>query len=273
MDKPEFVAVRDRVHFMATWDNHDYGLHNGGAEFEHKELTREIFLDFFGEPEDSPRRKRDGIYDAKVVGVEGKRVQIIMLDNRWNRGALIPDTRSDEQRAALDIVGSMGHTPNTNVSDTVLGESQWKWLSEQLKQPAEIRLICSGTQIVNDTKGMQEWGNFPHERKRLFDLIRHSRASGVLLLSGNVHYSEVSRTDEGPYSIYDFTASGMTHNSPEYAQVETPYRVVGPYIQPNFGLIEIDWEGAPSPVICLKCVGLDGRTAFEHAISLDELQV
>jgi len=271
LDKPEFAAIRDRVHFMATWDNHDYGLHNGGAEFELKEMAREVFLDFFGEPEDSPRRKRDGIYDAKIMGPEGKRVQVIMLDNRWNRGPLIADTRSDEERAALGIVGSMGHTPNTDCTVTMLGESQWQWLEEQLKQPAEVRLICSGTQIINDSKGMQEWGNFPHERKRLFNLVTQSQANGVLLLSGNVHYSEVSKTDEGPYSIYDFTSSGMTHNSPDYAQAETPYRVAGPYTQPNFGLIGIDWEATPSPEIYLQAIGVDGEVAFEYQLSLDEL--
>jgi alkaline phosphatase D len=271
--KAEFAAVREKVHMMATWDNHDYGLHNGGAEFALKEMARKVFLDFFGEPLDSPRRKRDGIYDAKVIGPEGKRVQVIMLDNRWNRGPLIPDTRSDEERTALGIVGSMGHTPNVDITVTMLGESQWQWLEEQLKQPAEIRLICSGTQIINDSKGMQEWGNFPHERKRLFDLIAQSRTNGVLLLSGNVHYSEVSKTDEGPYSIYDFTSSGMTHNSQDYAQVESPYRVAGAYAQPSFGLIKIDWEAAPSPLISLQAIGLDGDIVFEHQLSLDGLQI
>ena len=54
MDKPEFAAIRDQIPIMATWDNHDYGLHNGGADFELKEVSRKIFLDFFGEPEDHP---------------------------------------------------------------------------------------------------------------------------------------------------------------------------------------------------------------------------
>ena len=272
-DKPEFSTVREQVHFMATWDNHDYGLHNGGAGFELKKISREVFLDFFGEPAKSPRRIRDGIYDAKVLGPEGRRVQVIMLDNRWNRGSLIPDTRSDEERAALGITGSMGHIPNTNSAVAMLGESQWQWLEEQLKLPAEIRLLCSGTQIINDSKGMQEWGNFPHERKRLFDLIEQSQANGVILLSGNVHYSKISNTDEGPYLMYDFTSSGMTHNSPEYAEIENPYRVSGPYAEPNFGLIDINWGAAPSPVISMQTIGLDRDVAFEHQISLNELQI
>ena len=30
-DKPEFQRVRKQIPFMATWDNHDYGTHNGGG--------------------------------------------------------------------------------------------------------------------------------------------------------------------------------------------------------------------------------------------------
>jgi alkaline phosphatase D len=55
-DKPEFQAVRAKIPFMAVWDNHDYGTHNGGAEFTLKEASKSAFLDFFGEPTDSPKR-------------------------------------------------------------------------------------------------------------------------------------------------------------------------------------------------------------------------
>ena len=40
VDKPEFQAVKANIPFMAAWDNHDYGTHNGGAEFELKEASR-----------------------------------------------------------------------------------------------------------------------------------------------------------------------------------------------------------------------------------------
>lgn len=106
-----------------------------------------------------------------------------LLHNRWHRGALIPDTRSKEEREALGIFGSMGHTPNEDQEAALLGDVQWPWLARQLREPAELRLIASGTQVVPDQKGMQEWGNFPLERKRLFDLIEHTGAQGVIVLS------------------------------------------------------------------------------------------
>lgn len=269
--KPEFAAFRQEVPFMATWDNHDYGKHDGGADFEHKEMARRAFFDFFGEPEDSPRRRRQGIYHARIFGPEGRRVQVILLDNRWNRSALIRDTRSKEERDASGIFGSMGHTPNDDPTATLLGDAQWQWLEEQLRLPAEIRFIASGTQIIPDQKGMQEWGNFPRERKRLFELIQRTSANGVILLSGNVHFAEVSKTDEGPYPLYDFTSSGMTHVNDVYPKVGNHYRVAGPFVEHNFAMIEILWDVKPDPMVQLKAIGVDGHVGLSHQLNLSDL--
>ncbi len=109
--QPGFEFLREQVPVMATWGNHDYGSHDGGAEIAHEAMSKKIVLDFFEEPEDSARRRCDGVYDARIFGAEGRRVQVILFDNGWNRGALVPDTRSKEERKALEISGSMGHTP------------------------------------------------------------------------------------------------------------------------------------------------------------------
>ena len=37
--QPGFEALRKQVPIMATWDNHDYGSHNGGVEFSLKEAS------------------------------------------------------------------------------------------------------------------------------------------------------------------------------------------------------------------------------------------
>ena len=66
--KPEFQEFRAKVPILATWDNHDYGKHDGGAEFALKEELKQLFLDFFGEPVNSDRRGRPGIYDSKIFG-------------------------------------------------------------------------------------------------------------------------------------------------------------------------------------------------------------
>jgi len=265
-----FNTFRNKIPVIATWDNHDYGKHNGGADFSKKNLTKKHFLDFFREPEDSERRKTPGIYDAKIFGPEGRRVQIILLDTRYFKSQFVKDERSKEEKKELNIVGN--YKPNSDPEAPLLGEDQWKWLEDQLIKAAEIRFIVSSTQIIADEKGMDEWGNFPLERKKLFELIEMTKANGVIFLSGNVHFAEISRTDEGPYPLYDFTSSGLTHINESYAKAVNSYRVNNPFADLNFGLVEIDWDTNPSPQVILKAVGRDGATAFEYIVNLNELQ-
>jgi alkaline phosphatase D len=266
---PEFAAFKSKVPILATWDNHDYGKHDGGAEFALKEESKKLFLDFFDEPADSPRRNRAGIYDAKIFGPPGKRIQIILLDTRTFKSPYIKDERSKQEKAALGIRGQ--YLPNTDPDATLLGRDQWEWFETQLRQPADLRLIASSTQVLADEKAMEEWGNFPVERQRLFDLIEKTKAAGVVLLSGNVHYAEISKSDEGPYPLYDFTSSGMTHTTPAYAELRNRRRIAGPFTGFNFGLIEIDWEKLAGPQVRLTAFGVNGEPGFSNTIKLGEL--
>jgi alkaline phosphatase D len=269
-DKPEFRRARAQIPMMATWDNHDYGTHTGGGDFHLKEVSKNVFLNFWNELEDSPRWKHSGIYTAKIFGPEGKRLQIILLDTKFNRSVFKKDPTSREQRLISGKVG--GFLPDGDPAKTYLGEQQWNWLEEQLHKPAEIRLIASSTQVIPNEKGMDEWGNFPHERQKLFDLIDETGASGVILLSGNVHFGELSRYSGGDYPLYELTSSGMTHVNESYARATNQHRVVGPVIRKNFGLIEIHWEASIVPMVSLKVIDEAGETVFSHDISLTSLK-
>lgn len=269
-DKPEFQKARAAIPMMAIWDNHDYGSHAGGAEFSVKEASKEVFLNFWNEPKDSPRWKRSGIYDAAIFGPEGKRVQIILLDTKYNRSPFKPDPMPKKERLKTGKVG--GYIPDNDPVKTHLGEEQWAWLEQELKKPAEIRLIASSTQVIPNEKGMDEWGNFPRERQRLFDLVERTKAKGVVLLSGNVHFSEISQYEKRVYPFVELTSSGMTHINESYGKAPNTYRIAGPYIDLNFGFVEIDWDAKPSTVITLMAIGADGTTGFTHTLNLAKLE-
>ena len=258
-DKPEFKKARAAFPFMATWDNHDYGSHAGGAEFPVKKDSKEVFLHFFSEPEASPRWKRSGIYDSKIIGSKGKRVQIILLDTKCNRSAFKKDPTPKEKRIKAGKVG--GYLPDVDSSKTHLGAEQWAWLEAELKKPAELRLICSSTQVIPNQKGMDEWGNFPKERQRLLNLSKE--AGNALLLSGNVHFAEISRDKVS--GMTELTSSGLTHINPLYGKAPNRYRVGEPFVDINFGLVDIDWD---SGTVGLSVCGIDGKVAFTEKISL-----
>jgi alkaline phosphatase D len=258
-DKPEFQKARAAFPFMAIWDNHDYGSHAAGAEFPVKKDSKEVFLNFFGEPKDSRRWKRSGIYDSEIIGSEGKRVQIILLDTKYNRSTFKKDPTPQEERLKAGKVG--GYLPDADAAKTHLGAEQWAWLEDELKKPAELRLICSSTQVIPDQKGMDEWGNFPKERQRLLKLAKE--AGNAILLSGNVHFAEISRDKEN--GMTELTSSGMTHINESYGKAPNRYRVGEPFVHINFGLVEVDWD---SGTVDLSACGIDGKVAFTEKLLL-----
>jgi len=77
---------------------------------------------------------------------------------------------------------------------------------------------------------------------------------------------------EAVYPIVELTSSGLTHINEIYGKAANIYRIAGPYIDLNFGLVEIDWHAKPSPEIALKIVSKDGETSFSHKFLLSELR-
>ncbi len=247
---------------LAVWDDHDYGINDGGKEYPKKVESKNIFLEFFKEPKDSDRWKHEGIYHSVIMGETGKRVQFILLDNRTFRDPLCRIT-TDE-----DCYGEYG--PCDDKTKTMLGAEQWKWLEKTLMEPAEIRLVCTSTQFLVDFNGWEAWANLPHERQRFIDLIKKTKAEGVFFISGDLHYAELSKmVIPGQYNLYDLTSSGMTHG--HSCAGENKYRIKGAYMKPNFGLIDIAWKGKDTEVQ-LRIVDDKGKLKIEHLIPLKELK-
>ncbi len=84
---------------LATWDDHDYGLNDGGREWHFKEKSQQLFLDFFKVPKDSPRRSREGVYSSKVFRVPEGSIKIILLDTRYFRSPLQESDDPDKRYA------------------------------------------------------------------------------------------------------------------------------------------------------------------------------
>ena len=260
-----FARFRRSTPILATWDDHDYGLNDAGKELAFKSASQRLLLQFFREPEDSPRWDRPGVYGSWVLGPAGRRVQILLLDTRWFRDPL-------DRKAAGRTGGGGPYVPTSDASRTLLGEAQWRWLEGELRRPAEVRLIGSSIQVVAREHGWETWGNLPHERKRLYDLIAATGAEGVIVLSGDRHLMEISRDDSGaaPYPLWDFTSSGLNEKA---RPVQEPNRFrVGPvHRRTNFGLVRIDWNADPVTVT-LDGRGADDEVLTRRVVPLDTLR-
>ena len=94
--KPTYQNLLKNVPVIATWDDHDYGQNDIGRHYKYKKESKELFLDFFKEPENSERRKQDGIYTSYTHEIDGKKLQIILLDGRTFRDNQTPYTNELE---------------------------------------------------------------------------------------------------------------------------------------------------------------------------------
>ena len=260
---PGFSLLRATCPLLATWDDHDYGRNDAGAEYTKKREAQKIFLDFWGDPLSSPRRKREGVYDAHIIGPEGKRVQIILLDTRYFRGPL----KKGERR-----VGGP-YYPNEDPEVPMLGEAQWQWLENHLKQPAELRVIASSIQFITESAGQETWSNLPAERQRMIDLITKTKAEGVVFVSGDRHWSDLSvQRKNVPYPLYDLTSSSLNQPHKRGTPTRNQYRVAQQtYHQVNFGVIEIDWRGCETSIE-LKIQDLENQSRIQKRVLLSELQ-
>lgn len=262
-----FAKLRETVPILATWDDHDFGNNDAGEEWVHKDDAQTQFLDFFGVPADSPRRKQKGVYSAAVYGPEGKRVQVIMLDGRYFRSKI---KKADKPLPGTTI---RPYLPNTDPDATLLGDEQWKWLEAQLKVPAEVRLIGSGIQVVSDEHPFEKWADLPTERERLYKLLRETKANGVVILSGDRHLADISADPKAVgYPLYDATSSGFNQGAKEYRDAEKNTKRVGgmPWGN-NFGVVHIDWA-SKDPVISLQLRGEDGEVGAQAKVPLSRLQ-
>jgi alkaline phosphatase D len=262
-DNKDFQKLRKNIPVIATWDDHDYGVNDGGKSYKKREESQQVFLDFFKEPTDSPRRKRAGVYASYTFGTPGKTCQILLLDTRYFRDEL-PRVKAPQAK------GGFGwYIPTDDTSKTLLGEAQWKWLDEQLQVPADIRIIGSSIQMLAHEKGMENWGNVPHEKKRLFALLKKHKAEHTFAISGDVHFAELSKTEKLGYPFYDLTSSGMTRVVKKWAAAKNSFRVGKSHAVLNAGIIEINWKNKS---IALSIINKDAEKILQHPLKFSELE-
>ena len=278
-EQPGFQKLRRVCPVLATWDDHDYGADDSGTDYPMKRPSQEVFLDFFEAPSDDPRRKREGVYSSAVFGPAGKRVQVILLDTRYFRSPLKTGFQPGEPGE-----GRRGrYLPNADPAATMLGPAQWRWLEEQLKAPAELRLIGTSVQAIARDHAWESWANFPHERQRLLRLVRDTRANGVLFLSGDRHLAEISMLPasdpDGPgYPLYDITSSSLNAPSGNTTKAGTRFgneinthQVGRTYFDVNFGTVLVDWD-QPDPVVRAQVRDEKGDVVLQQRMPLGSLR-
>lgn len=231
-----------------TWDDHDYGVNDGGKFYSRKKESKDLLLDFLDVPANAEVRKHEGVYQSYTIGSGKNKVRIILLDTRYFRDTLMASA-------------SGGKRYEINPDGDVLGEEQWKWLEGELSNSdAKVHMIVSSIQFIANDHGYEKWGNFPMARQRMLDLLKRVNPSFTFFLSGDRHIAEISRLDVSglPYPLYDITSSGLTHTWTVIGTEKNTARVGPLIVERNFGLIDLKWKKG-KPGVYVQLVGPGGK--------------
>ena len=213
---PDFL---NDISIFSIWDDHDFGINDGGADYRFKRRAQELYLDFWEITKDDDRSNREGIYFSKNEIFFDKKFKFIFLDTRFFRSKL-KGKKSN-------------YIENIEPDATILGNAQWTWLENELKSDFDFLFIFSSIQIIAKDHRFEKWSNFPNERAKLFELLEQFNDK-TILFSGDRHRAGIYRKN----GIIEVTSSSM--NKPGSSFNETDSYLIGKtYPQENYGVLEI----------------------------------
>lgn len=226
--EPNYQRMQSEMDIIGIWDDHDYGVNDGGKEFRKRTESRDLMFDFLDVPKNHPAWKREGGYQSYVYGTGDRKVKLILLDARYFR----------------DPVKRVNGRYLPNEQGDVLGEAQWDWLEKELtNSDAAVHILASGIQLLPEEHRFEKWANFPAARQRLLDLIARTKPRNAFHLSGDRHIAEISKVEIPGYGpFFDFTSSGLTHSYEAAGDEKNRFRVGKLIGSKNFGLIKLNWK-------------------------------
>ncbi|MBT4694386.1 MAG: alkaline phosphatase [Planctomycetaceae bacterium] len=248
--RPEFRSLVSQVPVYTIWDDHDFGTNDcqGGPLVEEpywKVPVWNVFKNNWVNPKYGNGGIQPGCWYDYYVG----NVHFIMLDGRTYR-----DLRpSDESRP------------------TMLGPAQIKWLQRTIKESSGVfTVLVSPVPWVFSAKGDSKdtWNGFKKERNDIFDVVKQSGRSGVLLMSADRHRSDLWKIQrEGMYPLYEFNSSRLTnqHVHPEMAGAEFSYNK-----KQSFGIVEFDTT-ISDPTVEYLIINIDGKKIHSREITRSEI--
>ena len=158
-----YQEICRRVPQYAIWDNHDYSPEPCDKTAPDKGRALQTFEAFWPNPAHGEPDNPGVYFNFSRSGVE-----FFMTDDRYDRS---PNDAPEDGRKSY------------------LGSGQLSWLKRGLlASRAAVKIIASGGEF--QTFGMKNsWTSFKRERDELFKFIEDHEITGVILISGDRHFT------------------------------------------------------------------------------------
>ncbi|HOZ39486.1 MAG TPA: alkaline phosphatase D family protein [Flavobacteriales bacterium] len=231
--------LRSTAHY-AIWDDHDFGPNDADGSFVNSELAREVFDLFWP----NPTCGAPGVPGITTSFSHGD-VDFFLLDDRTFRRP--------------------GHL--RTIAPSLLGNAQLDWLIQALRySDASFKVVAMGGQVLNSAGVFENYESIPEERAELLRRIEAEGIQGVVFVSGDRHFTELSQLTLGNGTVlHDLTCSPLTSGTYSPKEVNE-LRVPGTLVeQHNFA--ELGFSGPKGArVMTMRVLDREGAMIWERAI-------
>jgi len=241
---PEMQPLLRSTYSFALWDDHDFGKNNSNRTWPWKGVAREALNLYFPNNYGLPDAK--GCFYRFAWGD----IDVFMTDDRSFR-----DPNHDPARK------------------TFLGAKQLAWLKDGLAQSkASFKLVACGNQILADTHPHESWGvRFRPERDAFLEWLWQEKISGVIFLSGDRHFAELTRKRDPKgkgNDVWELTSSPLANDVyKDGPTFESPDRVAAYSDGVNFGVLDFDTTGK-SPRVMLRVLDVQGKDVIRQRVEI-----
>jgi alkaline phosphatase D len=193
------------------WDDHDYGARDGGADYEYKEQSKEIFETFFAQSlSDDEWFKGFGVGGLLTLGD----FNLYFLDSRFYR--------------------------STDKNGAHLGLDQYGWLMSKINEEQTPSLLIEGDQFFGGYHSFDSYeGNHPREFAKFSEDLKKVQAPFVFI-SGDRHMSEIMQFPRSLFGkpSFEITASPIHAKTFPDSQDVNPWRVIAQKKDVSFTMMD-----------------------------------
>lgn len=253
-----FAEVAAALPMLHVWDDHETGLNDSARDNPVLGVARSLFRNYTANPSYGDGTR--GTYFTARHGV----VELFCLDDQSFRTPRTPRTEPDRR--------------------TLLGEAQLAWFFERIEaSDAVFKVIVTGSPWHDRSGKSDGWAGAPAERRRVLDRLFARGVTGVVLLSGDVHRSELHRIEglaspsAAAYPLYEVVASCLHKRSKALLKKVTT-RLFGEGSKARetrtlLVTLDFDTRAAGGETLTLRYVdGADGgRELYRHTIRASDL--
>lgn len=234
-----FRRLTRLVPSFMMWDDHEIMNDYDGRDPERYGAARTALEAYATRQNPSPRRTRGLYYSFQVADVD-----FFAMDLRSYRS---PDVMPDGPQKTM-----LGSEQKADVKE---------WLSSSR---ATFKILLSSVPVHDfGAERRDAWAAFASERTELLEFIGANNITGVVILSGDQHWSSLVRHD--PYDVWEFNATPLAQQVRTNHQRSAPGLSIVYDASPAFGIIDVDTK-SPNPAITFSVVDNAGVVRASKAV-------